>query len=378
VSDKKIAVSANGTTVDYYTADVVTANDYYPFGSQMPGRKYSQPNSSYRYGFNGQENDNSTGEGNLDFGARIYDGRVGKFLSLDPLMKKYPNESNYAFVSNSPLLFADFDGRKKIIVITIIGKDGKSCQIRKIDKNYFEYDKHYTSGGTGAWYFKESVMVHLIIDNRSGEGNLTAQDALDNPNRFQYEVTRFDRVEVSLAEFIGGCFKNFIGANSGDQSESTQVGYRMYGEGKDMAWQDGLPRPAPGVEGNESGTSIDLQEILNAAGVYREYGPKAEPFELMTNPTLKKLFEGADNILDAAQTAKDANKLNTENSKPNVGKTDAGSGTPYKGKKEGTIIYEGKSADGKPIHNKVNADGTGTCCQQDKPATDTGVGKKGK
>jgi len=55
VSDKKIGVDvapADGI-IDYYTADVVTANDYYPFGMQMPGRKFTQANSSYRYGFNG-------------------------------------------------------------------------------------------------------------------------------------------------------------------------------------------------------------------------------------------------------------------------------------------------------------------------------------
>ncbi len=58
VSDKKIGHNANGKTVDYYNADVVTANDYYPFGSLMPGRQYSIANTNYRYGFNGKENDN--------------------------------------------------------------------------------------------------------------------------------------------------------------------------------------------------------------------------------------------------------------------------------------------------------------------------------
>ena len=86
VTDKKLAIDADGNGLaDYYTADVATANDYYPFGMTMPGRKYSQANSGYRYGFNGKELDNSTGEGNLDFGARMYDARIGRFKSIDPL-----------------------------------------------------------------------------------------------------------------------------------------------------------------------------------------------------------------------------------------------------------------------------------------------------
>ncbi len=41
----------------------------------------------YRYGFNGKENDNEVkGEGNQqDYGFRIYDPRLGRFLSVDPL-----------------------------------------------------------------------------------------------------------------------------------------------------------------------------------------------------------------------------------------------------------------------------------------------------
>lgn len=48
----------------------------------------------------------------LDFGARIYDSRVARFLSLDPLAAKYPSLNPYNFVANSPLRFIDPDGKK--------------------------------------------------------------------------------------------------------------------------------------------------------------------------------------------------------------------------------------------------------------------------
>ncbi|MFN9803326.1 MAG: Tox-REase-5 domain-containing protein [Bacteroidota bacterium] len=83
--------------------------DYYAFGMQMPGRKSS---GGYRYGFNGKENDNEVkGEGNQqDYGMRIYDGRIGKFLSVDPLTKQYPELTPYQFASNSPIFAIDRDG----------------------------------------------------------------------------------------------------------------------------------------------------------------------------------------------------------------------------------------------------------------------------
>ena len=92
VSDKKIGVDANSDgTIDYYTADVISAQDFYPGGMQMPGRKYQAGSGSYRYGFNGKENDNDVkGDGNQqDYGMRIYDTRLGRFLSVDPLIAKY-------------------------------------------------------------------------------------------------------------------------------------------------------------------------------------------------------------------------------------------------------------------------------------------------
>ena len=57
ITDRKLQHSTDGITVDYYNADVVTANEFYAFGMLMPGRKFSA-GSGYRYGFNGQENDN--------------------------------------------------------------------------------------------------------------------------------------------------------------------------------------------------------------------------------------------------------------------------------------------------------------------------------
>jgi len=78
---------------------------------EMPGRKY-QSSSSYRYGFNGKENDSEVkGTGNQqDYGMRVYSARIAKFLSVDPLYLSYPNLSTYQFASNRPIDGIDIDG----------------------------------------------------------------------------------------------------------------------------------------------------------------------------------------------------------------------------------------------------------------------------
>jgi RHS repeat-associated protein len=108
VSDKKLAVSANGTTIDYYTADVMTATDYYPFGMTMPGRKYTQGNSSYRYGMNGQEKSKELNENIYEAEWWEYDSRIGRRWNNDPIVKE--NESPYATFSNNPIWFKDTHG----------------------------------------------------------------------------------------------------------------------------------------------------------------------------------------------------------------------------------------------------------------------------
>jgi RHS repeat-associated protein len=100
----------------FFEPDVLTATDYYPFGMEMPGRKYNP--QGYRYGFNGKENDRS-GEWGLglvqDYGARIYSPGLGRWLSTDPLEAKYPMYSPYVGMGDNPMVFIDADGKEIII-----------------------------------------------------------------------------------------------------------------------------------------------------------------------------------------------------------------------------------------------------------------------
>lgn len=68
--------------------------------------------SGYRYGFNGKEkSDEIEGEGNAyDYGFRIYNSKLGRFLSVDPLTKGYPMLTPYQYASNRPIDGIDLDG----------------------------------------------------------------------------------------------------------------------------------------------------------------------------------------------------------------------------------------------------------------------------
>jgi len=74
----------------------------------------------YRYGFNGKERDlegMGGGGSTYDYGFRIYNPQIAKFLSVDPLTKKYPMLTTYQFASNTPIMAIDIDGLEAYIVV---------------------------------------------------------------------------------------------------------------------------------------------------------------------------------------------------------------------------------------------------------------------
>lgn len=89
------------------------------------------------------------GKGNfLDYGARGLDVRLGRFIIVDPLTKKYPYYTPYQFAGNTPIVAADLDGKEPDIKFesayssNFIGGDG-------VDKKAYSqaFDK---SSGSGA------------------------------------------------------------------------------------------------------------------------------------------------------------------------------------------------------------------------------------
>jgi RHS repeat-associated protein len=125
---------------EFYDALVLSAQDYYPFGMEMPGRTFVL-GGGYRYGFNGKEKDASE-FGSLavyDYGFRIYNPAIAKFLSVDPLKKEYPELTPYQFASNTPIQAIDLDGlemekstaAKKIVITATIVNYSKELATKK-------------------------------------------------------------------------------------------------------------------------------------------------------------------------------------------------------------------------------------------------------
>lgn len=133
-----------------------------------PGRKFVQGVKKYRYGFNGKENDNEVkGERNQqDYGMRIYDPRLGKFLSVDPLTKSYPWYTPYQFAGNTPIQAIDLDGLEENHYIFVWAKhtNGKEVVLKLYGWQEGEQTGKVGKDGLMEWDRPFKIYAHYPVE----------------------------------------------------------------------------------------------------------------------------------------------------------------------------------------------------------------------
>jgi hypothetical protein len=84
----------------------------------------------------------------------MYDPRVGRFLSVDPLQKKYPDLSPYQFSSNDPIESIDVDGLEREDFRAIKMPDGKAA-LQYLSEGPSSFKNIFNSG---------AIPFHLVIE----------------------------------------------------------------------------------------------------------------------------------------------------------------------------------------------------------------------
>ena len=92
------------------SGSIIEQNAYYPFGSRHTfGNTYAQ--TTNRFKFNGKEEQTTGNLNYLDYGARMYDSNIGRWMVQDPLAEKYYAYSPYNYCVNNPVMFVDPEGK---------------------------------------------------------------------------------------------------------------------------------------------------------------------------------------------------------------------------------------------------------------------------
>ncbi|MBL7936168.1 MAG: hypothetical protein JNM51_10230 [Bacteroidia bacterium] len=175
---------------------------HYSFGSPMPGRQLTS--SAYRYGFNGKENDNEvvgTGQGTQDYGMRIYNPALGRFLSVDPLTKKFAWWTPYQFAGNSCISGIDLDGLEYL--------DYREVRIKIISGEIHVNLDNYNTTTRNAWIARDNATGgtsgNIGWPTKLGQitysdGVKVPTDALSLDNDYSYianqsQYSKWDKIE---------------------------------------------------------------------------------------------------------------------------------------------------------------------------------------
>jgi RHS repeat-associated protein len=275
VSDKRTQICVGG--YQHYEAEIIVAQDYYPFGMIMPERTFSATTKGYRFAFQGQEGDDEvSGEGNsYAYKYRMHDPRLGRFLSIDPLSSKYPQWSPYQFSGNQVISTIELEGAEPLKDANEYGKALESKKSSSLNQEVSTVE-NFEDQNTWESYKNRSTEWSVYDDDGeildgaiTGGFTLLKAEAYDYSGRnvvnFGYKSTVME-ARIGVHKKFGplGGFDVNASGGLGQVEASTESGW-FNGEGGDYGLKINGELGLYGVKG-EYTPSLNILNAVTLSG----------------------------------------------------------------------------------------------------------------
>ncbi|MFT4662642.1 MAG: RHS repeat-associated protein [Patiriisocius sp.] len=243
-----------------------------------------------------EKDDEVAGGGNsLDFGARTYDPRIGRWKSPDPKFYLQPDWSPYKAFYNSPLIFVDPEGETEFKT-NVVHDERTGKTIMKVEsKNTLITDgKKHTQGGSACYhqvnnYYHYTTHTVTTIHEDGSETITTQQKIL-------YEGGVQDSDYVWFGGDANGDTKSGSIMNFGPQMLS--FGFEVYGGGNGPVKQDKTDNPI-----GEPINFSDLASLVDPHKAAKKYkvGDGSINFISIADGSFEEMVTGLKDTFEAGQ-----------------------------------------------------------------------------
>jgi hypothetical protein len=243
--------------------------DYFTGGSLMPGRNVNA--GDYRFMHQGQESDAEIyGVGNsYAYEYRMSDPRLIRFWSIDPLAKKYPNQSPYVFSENRLIDGIEWEGLEYVSAAdwasnNLIGSDWSN-------RNFMYEWQTLRQKKWAVNKVKDATQCYESVLASYAQANNKVAEYIDN----QGGMPRSRKGAVNSFK-EGGPNHSFIEPEDASQVERGDAMFK--GSFEPMDGHSAIVASSP--EFSENGEKMTLEVLsTNTGESENEFGTKAYTFE---------------------------------------------------------------------------------------------------